>query len=379
MRLTRRTLLGGLAAASLPIGRAAAAGPGGRQRWLKAGLDRSDGLAGFAAAKGILFGTEVRDEVLTADPALADVVTEDAALVVPGLELKWPALRPSADRYDFAAADRLLQFTETAGLGLRGHTLVWHEVIPDWLKREAEAGRLKQRVDEHIARVVGHYAGKMHSWDVANEVLEPRHGQPGGLRNSMFLKALGPGYIEAAFRTAAKADPGALLCINEYDLEYDHPQHESRRQAMLALLTDLVSRGVPVHALGIQAHLEVGKYRFDPGLLRAFLAKVTKLGLQIFITELDVNDRALPPDEIARDRAVAAHYGEFLAAALAEPAVTTVLTWGLSDKYSWLSTVSEQRRADGRPTRGLPYDENLIRKPAWQAIADAFAKAPARS
>lgn len=57
-------------------------------------------------------------------------------------------------------------------------------------------------------------------------------------------------------------------------------------------------------------------------------------------------------------------------AVLEEPAVIAVLTWGLSDRYTWLLTA--QPRKDRAPVRPLPLDANLNRKLAWNAITRAF-------
>ncbi len=70
-------------------------------------------------------------------------------------------------------------------------------------------------------------------------------------------------------------------------------------------------------------------------------------------------------------------YEDYLSVALDEPAVIGVLTWGLSDRYTWLS--SYKPRSDKAPVRPLPLDAQLNRKLAWNAIARAFDNAPART
>ena len=102
------------------------------------------------------------------------------------------------------------------------------------------------------------------------------------------------------------------------------------------------------------------------------------LDTDVVLTELDVKDRRLPPDIAERDRAVADHARAFLDAALDERAVKGVVTWGITDRYSWLSTTKGSMRDDGLTVRGLPLDENMQRKPLWHAIAEAFDHAPAR-
>jgi endo-1,4-beta-xylanase len=129
-------------------------------------------------------------------------------------------------------------------------------------------------------------------------------------------------------------------------------------------------RGTPVHAVGIQAHLDGAKGAQSMTTLSSFLADIASMGFKILITELDVKDPTLPSDINERDRMVAAVYEDFLTIALDQPSVISVITWGLSDKYTWLSDYAP--RKDGMPVRPLPLDENMNRKSAWNAIARAF-------
>jgi endo-1,4-beta-xylanase len=106
------------------------------------------------------------------------------------------------------------------------------------------------------------------------------------------------------------------------------------------------------------------------------------LGLIIQITELDVTDENAPADEAVRDRLVADTYARFLDTALDETAVKMVVTWGLSDRHSWIvrrETHESKWRSDGLSPRPLPFDANLRPKPACEAIARAFAHAPSRA
>jgi endo-1,4-beta-xylanase len=135
---------------------------------------------------------------------------------------------------------------------------------------------------------------------------------------------------------------------------------------------------VPVHALGVQAHLQAGRFTggFDAGAYRKFLADVATRGLQILITELDVLDDGLPAASGPRDTAVAGIYRRYLSVALQEPAVATVMTFGLSDRYTWLQ--EDYPRNDGAPRRPLPFDRKLRPKPAYDAISSTLAEASKR-
>ena len=123
-------------------------------------------------------------------------------------------------------------------------------------------------------------------------------------------------------------------------------------------------------------HLAGHETRFNAQKFRKFLADVASLGLKILITALDVSEEGLPADFQERDRIMAGAYEDFLFATLDEQAVTAVITWGLSDRYTWLTDFYP--RSDGAAVRPLPLDENFQRKLSWSAIARAFDQAPVR-
>lgn len=333
-------------------------------------MDAAPPLGQQAQAAGRLYGAAV-DVAGISDAAFAAAVATECSLITSENSLKWAALRPAGDRFDFARGDTLLGFAQARGLAFHGHTLVWHSALPSWFSSTVNAANAEQFLIEHIETVVRHYAGSVHSWDVVNEAVDVSSGRSDGLRNTPWLQMLGPRYLDLAFATAAAADPGALLCYNEYGLELT--SSAARRDATLRLLSDLLGRGVPVRALGVQGHVGGSSWsQFDGAGFAGFLRDVARLGLRILITELDVKDNHLPASIAVRDQGVASVYRDYLAVALAEPAVVAVITWGLSDKYTWIATSAP--RSDGLPVRPLPLDAAFARKPAWEAIAAAFSR-----
>ncbi|NJL60611.1 MAG: endo-1,4-beta-xylanase [Methylacidiphilales bacterium] len=346
-----------------------------------------------AAAKGLMYGTAIRNHHLWEDSKLAETLVKECQILVPEWALKWyipnPALRPEPNIFDFSEVDKILAFAQNKGLQLRGHTLVWHESLPPWFQDTVNSNNAQQILEQHINTVVGRYAGKMHSWDVVNEAInegyllvrEQKNNIPNNLKNNLrktpWLELLGDNYIDKAFRLTHQADPTATLVYNDYGLDYDTDADEAKRNAVLNLLENLKSKGTPIHALGIQAHLDASETNFNPDKLRSFLRDVASLGLKIMITELDVTDEKLPSDIEMRDRIIAKTYEDYLSTVLSEPAVTTVITWGISDKYSWLSDFKP--RPDKAAVRPLPFDANMNRKLGWNAIARAFDNARLRS
>jgi endo-1,4-beta-xylanase len=337
-----------------------------------------------AAARGLIYGAAVGLPRLQ-DPAHAAALATEAAMVVPESELKWRLLRPDLDRFQFGAADRVAAFAAERRLLLRGHTLVWGDrfFAPGVLERLETAADPERLLVEHVRAVAARYAGRMYAWDVVNEALG-RSRRPTAARplepNWVWYRRLGPGFVDTAFQAAAQADRVAMLAFNEtgFELGRGDPRAPAMREAALTLLRGLLDRGVPVHAFGIEAHLDAATFRsgFDADGYRRFLADAAGLGLTLMVSELDVNDARLDGDPASRDQAVAAVYADYLAVALDEPAVAAVGTWGLSDRYSWLQY--KERRRDGRPLRPLLLDDGLRRKPAWAAVAAAFDQAPKR-
>lgn len=323
-----------------------------------------------AAARNLIYGAASDYRYLSVDAKLAAVFAQECGILVPENDMKWKTLRPSPDSFNFVQSDWLAEFAQDHKMLLRGHTLVWHEALPKWFKNTVNRQNALPILLKHIETVAGRYAGKIHSWDVVNEVVLPKDGRSDGLRNTPWLQLLGPDYIDIAFRAAAKADPQALLVYNDYGLDYDTRENEAKRTAVLKLLERLKSIGTPIQAFGMQAHLWAEETRFNPKKLKAFLQEVASLGLKILITEMDVKDQKLPVDAEVRDRIVAGIYEDYLSAVLEEPAVIAVLTWGLSDRYTWLSEFNP--RDDKAPVRTLPLDRRLQRKLAWNAIARAF-------
>jgi endo-1,4-beta-xylanase len=333
-------------------------------------------LGKLAAEKGLIYGTAISAASIKGDPEFVDLVLHQAGAVVAENDMKWQPMnrgKPGDDNY--GPADTVTGFATENGLVLRGHNLLWYRSTPHWFFNLSTKQEMERAIVAHIHGLAGRYRGKVHSWDVINEPIDPQNGRPDGLRTAVFLDRMGLDYIDLAYRTAREADPTARLVVNEYSVELDAPEHEARRAALLNLLQRMQRSGIPVDAVGIQAHLScAGEPPFSSPRLRRFLAEIADLGLTIQITELDVIDKDAPADQTIRDRLVADAYSRFLDAALDEPAVKMVVTWGLSDRYSWLA----KSRSDQLPSRPLPFDARLNPKSAFEAMARAFTHAPQR-
>jgi endo-1,4-beta-xylanase len=338
-------------------------------------------LRKLAANKGLIYGTTISAKQVAGDPDFVALVLREAGLVVAENEMKWQVMnRGTRGDDDYGPADTIADFAFKNGLVLRGHNLLWYNRTPSWFFDLESRQEMENAVVEHIHSLAGRYRGRIHSWDVVNEPIEPKDGRPDGLRKGVFLEMMGPEYLDLAYHTARETDPGARLVVNEYDVELDAPEQEARRTALLKLLERMQQSGTPVDAVGIQAHLScAGGPPFSASVLRQFLKRIAGLGLTIQITELDVADEDAPADQTIRDRLVADTYSRFLDAALDEPAIKIVVTWGLSDRHSWIvrqETNEAKWRKDDMLSRPLPFDADLKPKPAFDAMAGAFAHAP---
>jgi endo-1,4-beta-xylanase len=322
----------------------------------------ADTLKAAGASRGIHLGCCVHAKTLQTDAAYAALVKQQVNILVAETEMKFGPLRPTPTTFFFDDADYIADFAQSNNMQLRGHNFVWHRQLPTWFDTYVTPANAEQVLVNHIETVGGRYKGRIHSWDVVNEAIQVSDNLPGGLRNSPWQKVL-PGYIDIAFRTARRVDPHAILTYNDYGIEAEDDASTAKRAAVLALVRGMQQRGVPIDAVGIQSHLSAGpKYTYGPALAK-FMSDVQSLGLKLMLTEMDVNDRYLPPGIPTRDAIVADLYSSYLRLTLANSAVIALLTWGITDRYTWLN--HEGARKDGQPERSLPFDVNLKPKPAF--------------
>jgi endo-1,4-beta-xylanase len=344
-------------------------------------VDGSASLRAHGEAAGLPVGCAVITELLDLTPASQDpythTVVQQAGILVAENAMKWSSLRPTSSTFNFAQSDRLFDFAEQNGQLVRGHNLCWHEQLPPWFGAEVTHENAAQMLQQHIQAVAGRYAGRVHSWDVVNEAIHPPDGRADGLRLSPWLSLIGPEYIELAFSTAFKADPHARLTLNEFGIELDTPEQTAKRAQLLMLVRRLLARSVPLHAIGVQSHLLAAGPQPGSGLVK-LIRDAASLGLEMYITELDVNSRNLPESQELQDAAVAAVYRNYLGLVLAEPNVKALLTWGISDAHTWLNQTVDTsqsqgvQRPDGVPQRPLPFDERYAPTPAFFAIRGAL-------
>ena len=337
-------------------------------------------LAALAAQKGLAFGASFAVHELDQPygKRYAELYRRDAQLITSELCLKIPILRPEAHVLNFEPADRFFAFAQNNALGVHGHTLIWDDYLPDWIK-QLGPGEVEHLLNAHILTVLERYKGRVNTWDVVNEPIAPWDKNPGNLRKGPFYNSLGEDYIGKAFRLAREIDPKATLLLNEAQTESADENGARFRSSLLALIKRQRDKGVPIDGIGLQCHLQ-SERPYDFPRFAAFVQEIVDLGLEVQITELDVNDSAFVGDIRRRDAQVAKLYSQFLQEVLAIPQVSSLVLWQLSDATSWMAdpALKNGLRKDRRASRPLPYDQSFQKKSAWHAVAEALRNMPPR-
>jgi endo-1,4-beta-xylanase len=331
-------------------------------------------LRALAARAGIKLGVQAGKASLEI-PAFVQFITDNFSLLTPGNELKWPRLRPTPDTYSFAEADWMVDFCQAHGLLVHGHNLCWNSPFgnPKWFDSVLTHENARGFLTDYITTVVKRYRGRIESWDVVNEPVVSWSKRPDGLYPGIWLNVIGADYIDIAFHAAQAADPGALRVLNCYGVEQDSPDTERTRELTLELLKNLLKRGVPVQAMGVESHLSTANPN-GPAAYAIFLEKVRALGLQVLVTELDVDDSQVAGDKPARDQVVAQCYYDYLTTVVPAGKVNRVIFWTPSDRWDWLNSmqVPKFKRSDGQPHRPGLIDDALQQKSSFAAVAAAL-------
>ncbi len=286
-------------------------------------------------------------------------------------DLKFARTQPEEGTFTFERSDRIIAFAREHGMKVRGHTLVWHQALPDWPfvggdGAPATRRSVLERLEEHIHTVLAHTRGDVYCWDVVNEAVDERNG--GFLRDTPWLQAVGKDYLDMAFRFAHEADPDAALFYNDC-----HTDAPDRHALIMRLLRGMLDRGVPVHGMGMQAHSRIDN--LDVARLRAAIEDFASLGLQVQITEFDLSlyrdvggpEEALKAPPAGRLEEQARLYDELFAMLRDVSQLVTGFTfWGVADDRTWLDNFPVK----GRKNWPLLFDERHEPKDAFRRVVE---------
>jgi endo-1,4-beta-xylanase len=328
-------------------------------------LARPASLISIGTQRPVPFGVAVRPALLGNDTEYTSAILGYCDQIVAEGGFLFADLHPQRKDFRFDEADRVSAFAIANGLGLRGHALVWYGVMPPWTEEIATAAEAERELVRHIETVVSRYKTSIRSWNVVNEPLRDEARRGSDLRPLVWQRRLGADYIAIALRAARAADSTAQLVLNEYDIEFVGERFRNKRAAFLDLIRTLLDGGVPLDAIGLQGHLK-GELEIDQQGLGAFVRDMRKAGLEILVTELDVVDNKLSADLRERDLQVAARADTFIRAIASEAALAAVLTWGITDRFTWVPMYF--KRSDGLPNRPLPLDADYRPKPFMQVL-----------
>jgi endo-1,4-beta-xylanase len=325
-------------------------------------------LRQLASAHHITIGAAAASKYL-AEADYAAILGSEFSQLQAENEMKFGPIHPRPDTdpnpYDFKGGDALVAFAQSHNMVVRGHTLVWHDQVPDWVSKGGYSpAQLAEILHGHINTVMKHYASKVYAWDVVNEAFNDN----GTMRHTTWYDKPGIGagkgteYVEKALRWAREADPSAKLFYNDFDAEVVNRKSD----AIYVMAKDFKARGVPLDGIGFQNHISL---KFDdPAKLASYaqnLERFAKLGLELHITELDIR---LNDSSAASLAAQAKLYGEITALCVQQPACKLIQTWGVTDKQSWIPLYYKGLGW------ALPWDDKYQKKPAYEAVREALAK-----
>ncbi|MEX2369614.1 MAG: endo-1,4-beta-xylanase [Bacteroidales bacterium] len=316
------------------------------------------------------------------DTASSELVQKHFNSITSTNDLKWERIHPKPGEYTFERADMFVNYGEEHNMHVVGHVLIWHSQTPSWVFLDengdtASREVMLERMKDHIETVMTRYRGRIHTWDVVNEAL----ADDGSLRENNWYKAIGDDWVEKAFEFAQGIDPEVSLIYNDYSLA-----NPAKRDGAVRLIQSLQEKGLKVDGIGMQGH-----YHLDnPSLenLEASIVAFSDLGIEVHITELDVNVLPSPwnyiganvemthelheelnpyPDSLpaeVQDELAVRYAGFFRIFREHHEHIERVTFWGESDRSSWLNNWPVR----GRTNYPLLFDRELQPKPAFDAV-----------
>ena len=265
-------------------------------------------------------------------------------------------LHPAPNVFYWEEADRLAEYCRANSLRLHGHTLIWHQQLPSWMYSfQGSKADWENLLKEHITQIVGHFKGKVASWDVVNEAFN----DDGTLRNSIWKQNIGTTYIEKAFTYAREADPNALLFYNDYSIAIN----PVKRAAILTYCNQLKAKGIPIDGIGLQMHIFNG-FPENVEISQAF-DDIWKNDYRVHISELDISMNPLSANmEIAPEKELKRQAEKYFYVFKAYNRIPDqykfgITVWGVGDGDSWI------RYYYNRDDYPLLFDDDYLPKPAF--------------
>jgi endo-1,4-beta-xylanase len=369
MKLFRIIVAGALTATALGVFGPVAAGANGPFGGFDAAQNPNQTLGALGKRHDLRMGTAVDINALANDATYADKVGSEFTAVSPENAFKWSEIEKVRGTLDFSGADRLVDFAIAHHQKIHGHTLLWHNQLPTWLTTGVADGtisadELRNILRQHVFDEVRHFGNKVWQWDVVNEVVNDNN--PAGLRDTIWLQKLGPGYIADMFRWAHQANPRVQLFLNDYNIEGLNAKSDKYYQ----IVQDLQAAHVHVDGLGIQGHLST---TFPPPMnATENFKRFDALGLKTAVTEADVRSDLPPiagtnpvqygPASATENAAQSEGFSVLLQACLLTRHCVLFTLWGFTDKYQWVPGVFTGQGS------AAPFDANFQPKAAYRQM-----------
>jgi endo-1,4-beta-xylanase len=318
------------------------------------------------------------EQILQKEPNAKVLVPEQFDAITPENIMKAEVIHPEWNRYNFELADSIVAYGKAHHMIVNGHTLIWHNQLPAFLRGMRHADSVRQYFINHISTVAGRYDEKVYSWDVVNEALN----EDGTMRKTIFLENLGDDYVTEAFRLAQKAAPHTKLYYNDYNIE-----QPKKRAGAIALIKKIQAAGVRIDGVGIQGHWRT--YNVPLADIEQSIKEFSALGIEVMFTEVDLG--VLPsPGEVTAEVTQTAEYNAkmnpyvnglpdsmvekqtksyealFRLFEKYKDKISRVTFWGVNDGQSWLNNWPIR----GRTNYPLLFDRQFKPKPAFYKVIE---------
>lgn len=318
-------------------------------------ISKCDDSIGLFTFSSYPIGTAIDFIELGNDPLYKSIAIKQFNSITPENIFKAEYLHPEPLFFNWTEADSLVSFCQNNNKRLHGHTLIWHQQLPQWiLDYQGSTSDWEQLMKVHIQTIMTHFKNKVTAWDVVNEAFN----EDGTLRNSIWKQKIGVSYLEKAFLYAKEADPNALLFYNDFNLE----SNPTKRNSVLALLNNLRNRGVKIDGIGIQMH--ISNYYPESTQIANSFQEIVADNYKIHVSELDISVNPLgkdivPSETLFNEQAnllgrVVINYNK-----IPKQYQYGITFWGISDKNSWI------RSFYNREDYPLLYDDNYLPKPCY--------------
>ncbi|MFH1784179.1 MAG: endo-1,4-beta-xylanase [bacterium] len=322
----------------------------------------------------IVWGTSLRPDGMS-DALYKEVMAQQFNLVVADYGMYIVNIQYEQDEWDFSDMDEIVKYGESHNMKIRGHALVWGFDLdrykegdwlptPEWVHNsDLSREDMINIMYEHIDKVMNRYGNRINEWIVVNEAISNRRNKE--MARNVWFEKIGEDYVELAFKHADKIAPNAVLILNDFGADYVG-QSSHKVDKLYNYTKKLLQKGIPIDGIGLQFHLTVGIDNPTVDDIVNNFIRYRDLGLDVYITELDVKIKEPVTGEKLKEQARL--YSIVMKAVLESDACNSITVWGYTDRYTWIH--------EWQPGYDAPcmYDENIKPKPAYNSVIETMKR-----